>query len=335
MSTNLRKAPAPRPNSAGFTLVELLVVITIIGILVSLLLPAVNSARESGRRTQCASNIRQLGLALHAYHTAFGLFPPSAVWRNNGVLDVSQIESQSGNSPTKFENWVILILPQLDNANLRNTFVTDAAGNISQPIASNATATGPGGNAQSNAVAHGTVLPVMLCPSDSYNRLPFNGSASPSTNQLGDGWARGNYGANGSLGYMNLGYGNPGNGANTSTWRGRSSCGVMGANVSLRIDDIKDGASNTILLGELRAGVLPQDPRGIWAMSGACPSALWGHGYYGDDNGPNCTSLYADDPCSCSDVWAALFLTRRCSWSSCPTIFAMRCRRETRCGEPG
>ena len=261
-----------RANRRAFTLVELLVVITIIGILIGLLLPAVNSARESAHKVQCASNCKQLALALLSYHTAFGMFPPSSVWRNNGNLDSSQIDNQSGNTPNRWENWAIIILPQLDNANLRQTFVTDAVGNIIQPIGGTATGTGPGGNAQSDVLARGTVLPFMLCPSDPYNRKPFMGSSDGQTNQMGDGWARGNYGVNGGLGFMDYTGETADAGANPSNWRGPNICGVMGANLSLRIDDIKDGASNTIMLGEIRAGLTPFDPRGIWAMSGACPT---------------------------------------------------------------
>ncbi len=289
----------------GFTLVELLVVITIIGILMSLLLPAVQSARESARQLSCANNIRNLGLALNQYHTAFKIFPPSSVWRNASTkkLDATQIDSQADNGATLWENWVILILPQLEQQNLRNQFdLTQSTG-------------GDSPNSNPNIAARAIPLSIMQCASDSYNQKPFNDPSIPNqyTQKLGSNWARGNYAANGSLGFMSSGDSNhivggyDFNGAQNSGWSLRYVRGVMGANVSERIDDIHDGASNTILVGEIRAGVLSFDPRGVWAMSGAAPSSLWGHGYYGDDNGPNNRgSPAADDMQSCVDIQTAV-----------------------------
>ncbi len=273
---------SPLSTRRAFTLVELLVVITIIGILIALLLPAVQSAREAARRLQCSNNIKQLGLALHEYHTSYGIFPPSSVWRVNNVLNGANVEK--GNYNGLNENWVILILPQMEQTTLYKSF----------------TLTSPIPNAV-NQAPRGTQLAAMLCPSDTFNRKLFNGSASSLTNQMGDGWARGNYGANASADYE---YAT--DVTDPTHWRMRYNCGVMGANYSARIDDIKDGTSNTLLIGELRAGILPQDSRGVWAMANACASALWGAGFQGDDNGPNCATVWGDDNCSCSEVWAAL-----------------------------
>ncbi len=95
-----------RGDRIGFTLVELLVVIAIIGILVALLLPAVQSAREAAQRMQCGNNLKQVGLALHNYHTAHNQFPPGVIW-DPGV---------SG-GPMK-ATWVGQILPQVEQGNV-------------------------------------------------------------------------------------------------------------------------------------------------------------------------------------------------------------------------
>ncbi len=89
-------------------------------------------------------------------------------------------------------------------------------------------------------------------------------------------------------------------------WPQRWYRGVMGANASMRLDDIKDGSSNTIMLAETRSGLMPQDPRGVWALGGGS-SALWGHGYaMSNDNGPNCTQPGGDGILSCSEIQSAV-----------------------------
>ncbi|MEX0867216.1 MAG: DUF1559 domain-containing protein [Pirellulales bacterium] len=94
----------------GFTLVELLVVIAIIGILIALLLPAVQSAREAARRLQCSNNLKQFGLALHNYHFSHGSFPPGAIGR-----DVTNVETPSGKPRTGF---CVFLLPYMEQGNV-------------------------------------------------------------------------------------------------------------------------------------------------------------------------------------------------------------------------
>jgi prepilin-type N-terminal cleavage/methylation domain-containing protein/prepilin-type processing-associated H-X9-DG protein len=287
-ANSMRRSPKTR---GGFTLVELLVVIAIIGILVAMLLPAVQSAREAARRTQCRNNLKQLALAVLNYEAANGAFPPSATWPASASI-------HQANNPTLGYSWVVAILPQLEQQNVYDKI------NFAQPM-----------QHADNLLARSTKLQVMMCPTDSYNRQPFNGTSNSMTNQMGDNWARGNYGGNGGLAYHAWDFGSANtacgiqmNGAKTDKgWTDSRLRGVMGANASVTQQAIKDGTTNTIMLAELRSGVTSFDCRGTWAMPGGGPSSLWAHGYCGDDYGPNNSqSLLADDTVGCTQIQAAV-----------------------------
>ncbi len=262
-----RVAQAPRPLARGFTLVELLVVIAIIGILIALLLPAVQSAREAARRVQCANNLKQIGIALQTYHDVHVILPPSSLWPAGATASMP--------NTTLYANWVIMILPFLEESNLRQQFNLNLS--ICDP---------------SNANARGTQIATMRCPSDAFTDTPFDGSQW----SMGSNWARGNYAANAMLDYMDDGS----VGGQNSSWSQTYYRGVMGANVSLNLKKIGDGTSKTIAVAENRAGLEATDARGIWAMGGGCASAMYAHGWMGDDNGPNCQSIYADDVFTCN-----------------------------------
>ncbi len=128
-------------NSKGFTLVELLVVIAIIGVLVALLLPAVQAAREAARRTQCLNNLRQLGLACENYESSHRRFPPTDI--TQGTSTGLSIHSR--------------LLPYVEESTLNNLVdVTKAY------------------NAPENDMARMTPVSMFQCPSDSDRQLPMN-----------------------------------------------------------------------------------------------------------------------------------------------------------------
>jgi prepilin-type N-terminal cleavage/methylation domain-containing protein/prepilin-type processing-associated H-X9-DG protein len=137
-----RKCRAAEIASAGFTLVELLVVIAIIGVLISLLLPAVQSAREASRRSACANNLKQLGLALHQFHDTNGRFPPG----------------RGGPPPTVFSPQAYL-LPFVEQSGLYAELDFTAA---PTPLAIAGISYS---GATNNAAAISTV-PVLQCPTD-------------------------------------------------------------------------------------------------------------------------------------------------------------------------
>jgi len=266
----------------GFTLVELLVVIAIIGVLIALLLPAVQAAREAARRSTCQNNIRQLGIALQTYHDSKQAFPPSAQFaEGTGGMNAPHLATKH------MANWVVSILPQLEQAALYQKF--DLKTPLSEPI---------------NREWRGVELTAMLCPSDPNNRLEkFAGRNAAE----GDNWARGNYGANAALGYMLLtGSGSQGpycGSPDAEGWLDSRIRGVMGVNVGLAIKDITDGTTQTMLVGELRSGVSMNDRRGTWALSGPGSSGLWAHGT-SNAIGPNDCREGSDSITNCSRAQA-------------------------------
>ncbi|MEW4567675.1 DUF1559 domain-containing protein [Tautonia sp. JC769] len=147
------------PSRRGFTLIETLVAIGIIGILFALILPAVQSAREAGRRVQCASNLRQLGLAQHAYHDVHRRFASAAI-----------AAYSAANSPLSVNHFAehVFLLPYLDQAALYQHVNMDLAHteDVSFPSLHNRT-------------ARRTLVAAFLCPSDGQgdrrNNYRFNG----------------------------------------------------------------------------------------------------------------------------------------------------------------
>jgi prepilin-type N-terminal cleavage/methylation domain-containing protein/prepilin-type processing-associated H-X9-DG protein len=254
----------------AFTLVELLVVIAIIGILIGLLLPAINSARESGRRAACANHIRQLALACNNFCNTNGRFPEG----------MTVPKGEAPETTWKFgPNWVIKILPFMEGNSLYNRFDLSPKALISDPK-----------NAM-NVVAKSTQLDTMLCPSDSVkNTKPYIPGSSRGGTMGKDPWARGNYGANSAIAYLNV-YASQGpggidthfeQGAGAPGFRTTWARGVMGCNVGATPQQIPDGLAHTALICELRAGVVPFDHRGTWALGECGGSTLWGFGCCGN-----------------------------------------------------
>lgn len=273
-----------RSATAGvgaFTIVELLVVISIIGIMVGLLLPALRSAREAARRTQCQHNLKQVAIALQHYHETYGKFPPATTWDNPDDMDATRNRNFG-------PNWIVRILPQFDQQSIYDAF------DLTKPIAD-----------PNNADVHAVQIENLLCPSDLNNQTLFAAEDFYNTRYLRGFWGRTNYAANAGTGMLSRasacgeidGHGCSGREQN---WRYYKTQGVMGPNVSTSYKDITDGSTHTMMVTEIRVGVNHRDIRGTWAMEGAGPSAVAAYGFYGDARGPNCNFGQCDDIVGCS-----------------------------------
>ncbi|MDZ7618560.1 MAG: DUF1559 domain-containing protein [Patescibacteria group bacterium] len=199
----------------GFTLVELLVVITIIGILISLLLPAVQSAREAARRLQCSNHLKQLGLALHNYHLSHRQFP------------IAQFVYIDAHTPDGWlrHGWFYAVLPYMEQQALADAYQAHLG---QSPRA--------GSFSYTDMPDKSAVVPGFMCPSDGANPKVHN--ASSATNQQG---FHGNYVLNGGSTFFN-----EGGHANSTKLNG-----LFQVLSGIRIEDIRDGTSNTLLASEL------------------------------------------------------------------------------------
>jgi prepilin-type N-terminal cleavage/methylation domain-containing protein/prepilin-type processing-associated H-X9-DG protein len=239
----------------AFTLVELLVVIAIIGILVALLLPAIQAAREASRRTQCSSHVKQLTLALQNYHDTYKVFPPAALWKTaNGQPSTDAIGG--GNWTQYGPSFMVLVLPFNEQAALFDRFDPN--------VPTSAPAPSP------NADVRAAFIPTYVCPSDGYAV-----KSNPLTNYNGP-WARSSYG--GCVGREVAG----GNGMSQPLWQNIASWrrGVMGNGGAAMIAQIMDGTANTVAIWEIRAGVNGNDGRGTWALGRS--AKVGGCDYEGD-----------------------------------------------------
>jgi formylglycine-generating enzyme required for sulfatase activity len=283
----VRRALKPQTR-AGVTWIDVVICVLIVVCLSSLVAATLPTIQEAARKRQCQDNLRRLGLAVQAYHDVFSAIPPASFWDDAElILDVNMRPAREPETIVKTKaNWVQLLLPFVGQDELARRFAPGV------PITD-----------QANRAARTVTLPLMTCPTDTYSV-----TGNPYVLSTRDGrsfeFARGNYAINGGSqtnatwpgrltfpipdGNMLL-FRFP---ANDFQWWGN---GVAGFNHCFSFRDFSNGLSTTVLLDEIRAGIVPEDSRGAWALGQIGSSVTWAHGVDGDDYGPNNQWMDSDD----------------------------------------
>jgi prepilin-type N-terminal cleavage/methylation domain-containing protein/prepilin-type processing-associated H-X9-DG protein len=220
------------PLRFGFTLVELLVVIAIIGVLIALLLPAVQAAREAARRMQCINHLKQIGIAVHNYHDTIGVLPPGNIYEGTGAIP--------------YWGWNAFILPYMEYQQIYKAI--DVPGRKLQTVTRNNNPTGTKDTlTATDKELVQTIISVLRCPSDSGSKFNDDtvhfGYTSKTTylTKEKNPIAKTNYAA--CMGSTRI--------VSSSTVPIPNNDGMFYANSSKPFAAIEDGTSNVVFVGEV------------------------------------------------------------------------------------
>jgi prepilin-type N-terminal cleavage/methylation domain-containing protein len=257
--TRARSRMTNSVRRTGFTLIELLVVIAIIGVLIGLLLPAVQKVREAANRMKCANNLKQLGIAFHNFHDTMG-FLPSA-----GVNDGRPLSGGPWPCDGEGTNWSVYIMPYIEQANLYNkvTFNGDSGWTSDQNECG-----GKSSSLNNVTQSAGIVLQMFRCPSDPHPPLVANGSHISINGQTPQVTRNSYVAIAGAVNNLD-GSGNfaetrnTNNGSWSFQWGITAWGGMIAPSFSrVTLGGVSDGVSNTMMLSENADYVFIPNPNG-------------------------------------------------------------------------